>query len=55
MDRPFSRSRSEHLTVMPSEFRLRLEARLEAWALSRELAAEIEARCSWVTYEKGGR
>ena len=53
MDRPFSRSRSEHLTVMPSEFRLRLEARFEAWALPRELAAEIESRCSWVTYEKG--
>ena len=53
MDQPLPRSRSGHLTVMPSEFRLRLEARFEAWALPLELAAEIETRCSWVTYERG--
>ena|SRR5579872_1129775 len=53
MDRPIPRSRTVHLTVMPSEFRLRLEARFDAWALPRELAAEIEDRCSWVTYERG--
>ena len=53
MDQPLPRSRSGHLIVMPSEFRLRLEARFEAWALPLELAAEIETRCSWVTYEKG--
>ena len=53
MDQSFAPSSPENLTVMPSEFRLRLEARLEAWALPRKLAAEIETRCSWVTYEKG--
>ena len=36
----------------PSEFRLRLEQQLESWALPKELAAEVENRCTFVTYER---
>lgn len=37
----------------PSEFRLRLENQLVAWAMPKELATEIEDHCTWVTYERG--